>query len=375
MNMPTTNYPNRSFWSIIATAVACGLAAGILGAMVTRVYLLDGPYSPWGREFEFPDLTGSPALVIRDAKMVVVNQDVKIGETLAGLRPSLMSIHREVASTTTAFYPLDEPIFIGLVITADGWVVGLAPADWEEEGLEDYVAIGADRRRYKIAERATLPGLSDEFIIFRLAEAANLPVKKIVPRSELSLGQSLLALSGPDTARPVSLVSLRQAASVLTSDRPNARLALDGLSGNIRSFIFDLSGGLVALGTAEGEIVPAFAYAPLWQQLSQAESASRPYLGVNYLDLSRNLVPHLRLDRGAWLYSLAGRPAVQPGSPAARAGLQAGDVISWVNNQEIGPASDLADIIATYQAGQEITLAYRRDGQERTATLTLGQAE
>jgi len=70
---------------------------------------------------------------------------------------------------------------------------------------------------------------------------------------------------------------------------------------------------------------------------------------------------------------LPGQPAVLSGSPAEKAGLVAGDVITWINNQEITAQRDLADIIATYRAGEKITITYRRAGAEKTAEATLGK--
>ena len=48
-------------------------------------------------------------------------------------------------------------------------------------------------------------------------------------------------------------------------------------------------------------------------------------------------------------------------------------MISWVNNQEINSSSDLADIIATFKAGDLVTLTYLRDSKEQEARIVLGK--
>ncbi|GAA1128445.1 hypothetical protein GCM10009630_27810 [Kribbella jejuensis] len=65
--------------------------------------------------------------------------------------------------------------------------------------------------------------------------------------------------------------------------------------------------------------------------------------------------------------------AVSPSSPAARAGLRVGDVITAINNQSVDSAEVLIVAIRTHQPGEAVRLAYERGGRSRTVTLTLGQ--
>jgi len=65
--------------------------------------------------------------------------------------------------------------------------------------------------------------------------------------------------------------------------------------------------------------------------------------------------------------------AVSPSSPAARAGLRVGDVITAVNNDPVNSAEVLIVAIRTHQPGEAVRLAYERGGRSRTVTLTLAQ--
>ncbi|HWD79725.1 MAG TPA: trypsin-like peptidase domain-containing protein [Kribbella sp.] len=64
---------------------------------------------------------------------------------------------------------------------------------------------------------------------------------------------------------------------------------------------------------------------------------------------------------------------VTPSSPAARAGLRSGDVITAINNQTVDSAEVLIVAIRTHQPGEAVRLTYERSGRSRTVTLTLGQ--
>lgn len=65
---------------------------------------------------------------------------------------------------------------------------------------------------------------------------------------------------------------------------------------------------------------------------------------------------------------------VLPGSPAERAGLQAGDVIVAVDRQAVSPEADLATLIAVYEPGDRVTLAVQRSGgQDEKVRIKLGE--
>ena len=65
--------------------------------------------------------------------------------------------------------------------------------------------------------------------------------------------------------------------------------------------------------------------------------------------------------------------SVTPGGPAARAGLQAGDVITSAGRTPTPDTAALAQVLAAAEPGQPVTLTVTRDGQPRTVRVTLGE--
>lgn len=374
----------KSFWLLLAVVIICSLTAGVAGEIFTRVYIIKDWSLPFlSGEVNISDLNSSNyGLVIRDPKKVVVNQDVQLAETLSGIQPVLVNIFKAASETSVNsaqpdFYKLDQPVFTGLIMTADGWVIAPVPANLKTDfKVRNYVAITNDRRLYKIDQIATIKNIPSDLLIFHLAGASNLPVKKIVPRSELSLGQSLLVVEGTRSVWPTTITSLaKSSAAVLSSDTVNASLTLAGVNDNNwrNSLAFDLAGNLVAVIDNSQNITPAFTYGSLWSSLLQPNQPGRPFLGVNYLDLSKVKLTVNNLDKGAWLYPSADQPAVLKNSPAQAAGLKAGDIITWVNNQEINATNDLAEVLSTYKAGDKITITYISAGQEKEVDVKLGE--
>jgi putative serine protease PepD len=64
---------------------------------------------------------------------------------------------------------------------------------------------------------------------------------------------------------------------------------------------------------------------------------------------------------------------VTAGSPAARAGLRTGDVITKINSQVVDTAEALIVAIRTHRPGENVRLDYERGGRPRQVTVTLGQ--
>ncbi|MGV9338174.1 S1C family serine protease [Streptomyces sp. NPDC003688] len=64
---------------------------------------------------------------------------------------------------------------------------------------------------------------------------------------------------------------------------------------------------------------------------------------------------------------------VTPAGPAARAGLHAGDVITRLDDTTITSVTALAEALAADKPGQRVKVTYQRNGQERTAEVTLGE--
>src|SRR5699024_8453664 len=66
---------------------------------------------------------------------------------------------------------------------------------------------------------------------------------------------------------------------------------------------------------------------------------------------------------------------VVDGTPAAEAGLQAGDVIIKIDDHTVGGAESLTGYVRTYASGDEVTLTVVRDGSAQEITATLAARE
>lgn len=132
----------------------------------------------------------------------------------------------------------------------------------------------------------------------------------------------------------------------------------------VNTAIASPSGGSVGLAFA----IPAATVETVVAQLKEHGSVSRGYLGVQIQPLTKDLADGLGIDRskGALVNS------TESGTPAAKAGLRAGDVLVSVNGQPVADARDLSRRIAGIRPGSKVEIVYLRGGKEQTSQVELG---
>jgi len=105
------------------------------------------------------------------------------------------------------------------------------------------------------------------------------------------------------------------------------------------------------------------------RELIENGSVARPYLGVLWQmvtpDISRRY--GLSVEWGVFLTQVNG------GDPAARAGLQAGDIITRIGGDAIGDARPFVNVLLRHKPGERVEVEFLRDGTMKTTAVTLGQ--
>lgn len=133
----------------------------------------------------------------------------------------------------------------------------------------------------------------------------------------------------------------------------------------VNSAILSPSGGNVGIAFA----IPAETVKMVVTQLREHGKVTRGWLGVQIQSLTPELASTLGLQdvRGALV------AAPQPGSPAANAGMKAGDVILSINGETVKDARELARQVAALAPGSEIKFGLRRDGTDLTLSVRIGE--
>jgi serine protease Do len=147
---------------------------------------------------------------------------------------------------------------------------------------------------------------------------------------------------------------------------------LDGEVVGINTAIYSQSGGYMGIGFA----IPVNLARGIQASLQKNGKVERGWLGISIQSVSRDMaealgqkVPEGGIVRGALIGD------VVPDSPAEKAGLQRGDLVTRIDGAEVKDANDLMNRVALLIPGSKAELTVIRGGKERKITVSVGKRD
>lgn len=152
-------------------------------------------------------------------------------------------------------------------------------------------------------------------------------------------------------------------AAINPGNSGGALVNLQGQLVGVNTAIASQTGGYQGIGFA----IPSSTVERVVTQIIEEGDVRRAYLGIRYGPAPQSLVQNEDLPQGSAVIS-----QVESGTPAAEAGLQAGDIITAIEDEPLNNYLQLGNQIASMQPGNEVSLRINRDGETETFTITLG---
>jgi len=271
----------------------------------------------------------------------------------------------------------------GFIISPDGYIVTnnhLIQSATGNGTVDQVTVIMTDRKEYpaRIIGRDTASDLA----LLKI-EGQNLPFVNWGDSTHSRVGDWVLAIGNPYglggtvTAGIISALHrgitgagaydryIQTDASINMGNSGGPMFDLNGNVIGINSALISPTGASVGIGLA----IPAELAKPVIDSLRRGQRPERGYLGVGLQPLDENIAGSLGLpkDRGEIVRS------VQPNEPAAKAGIQQGDVILRVNGRDVNPDQTVSYIVANTPVGSKIPLDLIRNGKRQTVNVTVGQ--
>ena len=263
----------------------------------------------------------------------------------------------------------------GFIISEDGYLLTNAHV---VEGADEILVRLNDRRELQ----AELVGSDERTDVALLkVDAEDLPPLKLGDSDTLKVGEWVAAIGSPFgfdysvTAGIVSAIDrtlprdayvpfIQTDVAINPGNSGGPLFNLDGEVIGINSQIFTRSGGFMGLSFA----IPINVAMDVADQLREDGQVRRGWLGVMIQPVSRDLAESFGMEgpSGALIADL------DPEGPAARDGLQAGDVILEVDGSSVHDSSTLPRLIGRAAPGSEVELELMRDGERRQLTITVG---
>jgi S1-C subfamily serine protease len=316
------------------------------------------------------------------------DQNAAIIDVAAHVSPAVVTIDAIAGSTTPTdpFTIPSEGIGSGVIFDANGWIL-----------TNHHVVAGSDKLTVKLNDGRLFDGtvygidtLTDLAIV--KIEAKDLPAAEIGDSSAIKVGQLAIAIGSPlgtytNTVTSGIISALGRSIDVQTG-RINNLIQTDAAinPGNSGGPLLNAAGDVIGINTAVagsaqgiGFAIPINIARPIMQQALAGQKLVRPWIGVRYIaiDLQVQAADKLPVDHGAYIASgqnATGQttPGIVAGSPADKAGLKEGDIISSIEGITIDGEHPLDDVLSQFAPGKTVTLTVLRAGQTMSIQLTLG---
>ena len=376
----------RKFWLVFSQAVTICLAALFVVTTFRPSLLGVSPRS-----------TGGEVVTIREAGNQQI-QDINLGSLKSAAQramPAVVNIYTTKQTKLPRHPFMDDPLFrrffgdqfdgesrqsaslgSGVIVGPQGYV--LTNNHVIETADEIEVAFAGGRKA-----PAEIVGTDPETDLAVLkVETAELPSIAFGNPKNLSVGDFVLAIGNPFgvgqtvtmgivSAKGRSRLGISTFENFIQTDAAinpgNSGGALVDAAGNlvgINSAIYSRTGGSLGIGFA----IPSDLARHVMEEIIETGSVTRGWIGVEVQDISPELAESFRLPTTNGTL-IAG---VQPGGPAEQAGIRRGDILVAVESEAFTDATEMLNLIAALEPGNEATLKILRDREEKLVQIEVG---
>ncbi|MEO6276809.1 DegQ family serine endoprotease [Roseateles sp.] len=272
--------------------------------------------------------------------------------------------------------PMRRGVGSGFILSADGYVLTNAHV---VQGADEVIVTLTDKRELK-AKLIGADQRSDVAVV--KIEAAGLPFVKVGDSNKAKVGEWVMAIGSPfglentvtagiisakqrDTGDLLPLIQTDVAINPGNSGGPLVNMRGEVIG--INSQIYSQNGGYMGISFA----IPIADAVRVADELRAGGRVVRGYLGVLPDDITKEIAEAIGLGKpqGAVIRS------VVAGSPAEKAGVEGGDVVTKVDGKTVDKAADLRRLVANVKPGAKTTLTVFRRGANKDIVVTIGEDE
>jgi serine protease Do len=260
----------------------------------------------------------------------------------------------------------------GFILSGDGYVMTNAHV---VEGASEVIVTLADKREFK-AKIVGADKRTDVAVV--KIEAKGLPAVKIGDVNRLKVGEWVMAIGSPfglENSVTAGIVSAKQRdtgdylpfiqtdVAINPGNSGGPLLNMRGEVVGINSQIYSRSGGFMGISFA----IPIDEAVRVSEQLRATGKVTRGRIGVQIGQVTKEVAESIGLGaaRGALV------SAVEPDSPAAKAGIEAGDIIVKYDGKDIDKVADLPRLVGNTKPGTKSAITVFRRGQMRDLSIVV----
>jgi len=315
----------------------------------------------------------------------IVEEESAVIELVEQASPSVVSIvaRRVGFDPLTGPYAEESGIGTGFIVDRQGTV--LTNRHVVANGDTEYSVVTSDKKTYEVLEihRDTLHDLA-----ILKTTAVDINPLELGDSERLKVGQTVVAIGNAlgrfsNTVTKGVVSGIGRGISARSSIFGSAELLENVIQtdaalnpGNSGGPLLNLAGQAVGINVAIGAgaenigfSIPINVAKPVLEDFAKHGRIIRPFLGVEYIMISKELAALRRLPEGAFIKRVAAE------TPAARAGLKAGDIIVRMGGEDVSERNTLARVIQKRKVGERVELVVDRGGEEVILSAVLAESK
>lgn len=369
----------KSFFNVFAPLISA-LIGGVIGASLVITF------PNWSKYLPSSILPTKVAPVVQEQteKRIVIDEESEVIKVVEKASPAVVSVVAKSIDLDPFTGPVDDQRGVGTgFITSDNGVI-LTNNHVVNDEANQYQIITKDNRTFPV-ETINRDALNDIAIL--TVKASSLPTLELGDSSKIKVGQKVVAIgnalgrfSNTVTTGVVSGIGRGVTASDpvgLKSETLEGVIQTDAAlnPGNSGGPLLDLSGRVIGINFAITEgaqnigfVIPVNIAKPVVEGFIKEGRIIKAFLGVGYRVIDSGIARFRNLPEGALVQS------VIKDSPADKAGIKAGDVVTLLGGNEINSTNPLSKEIGKRKVGESIEITVYRDGKNITLKATLEEA-
>jgi serine protease Do len=272
--------------------------------------------------------------------------------------------------------PQPRGVGSGFILSSDGFILTNAHV---VDGADEVMVTLVDKREFKA--RIVGADKRTDVAVVKI-DAIGLPAVKIADVSRLRVGEWVIAIGSPfglDNSVSAGIVSAKQRdtgeylpfiqtdVAINPGNSGGPLINMRGEVVGINSQIYSRSGGYMGIAFA----IPIDEAIRVSDQLRANGRVTRGRIGVQIDQVTKEVAESIGLGKpqGALVRG------VEPGSPAEKAGVEAGDIIIKLDGRAIEKSSDLPRLVGNTKPGLRSALTVFRRGATKELMVTIGEVE
>jgi serine protease Do len=374
-NPKTTKF--RSYLLIILTTSL--ITALVVGGGLYQAFSLKLNHTPVAQK---TTQTSLPVLRTSTAQGYSISEIAKqVGPSVVGIRMTLTGARPYFGGTDEA-----QAEGSGVIVSRDGYIMTnyhvVEYAD-PRNGSGRNVTLQVFLPDKRQAQAKFVGGDQSNDLAVIKVDLNNLPVAELGDSSKLEVGEPAIAIGNPlgmefagsVTAGVISALNRTVAVEDKTLNLIQTDAAIN--PGNSGGALVNSGGQVIGINTIKisvsgveglGFAIPINNAKPIIDQLIMfGYVKGRPAIGIAGKEITQDIAQYYNLPLGIYVVE------VTPGSGAAKAGLQQGDILVTLDGKEVKTMTDLDAVKKEHKANDTVSVTFIRDGNKKTVRLTFSE--